>query len=259
MQDAALQRAAGDIYRETPGVLPPDRVVAVGVLRRNTTRALFNEGSFVPFAVELDVAQGTCEARFARERGADRRDHAAAAARGGPPAPRRQRPHPAGHRPRARREQRRDRAGRFFHEVIADACQRAERPLVLIDAVACRDVWPWVADTRLDPANVLLGSHPHAEADWNDARIVRVRTANAPKVLWDEAVEATGTVTGDVLRYAVPGWRRRSCSASPTRSTPVYFSFGSLLRTAWSRASPATGRCRPQAPVRGRALPLHPN
>src|SRR5207244_11222902 len=49
-------------------VLPPDRVLAVGILRRNKTR-LGNDKSFVPFAVELDVDRGTCSARFARERG----------------------------------------------------------------------------------------------------------------------------------------------------------------------------------------------
>ena len=159
-------------------VLPPDRVLAIGIVRRNETR-LANEKSFVPFAIELDLDSGTCSARFARERGpgfeitplqplsttlvelaSSGPIHLAVANAG-------------------RKDQLQERSERFFHEVITDFCQRTKRPLLLIDAVTCRGVWPWVADARLDSENVSFTGHPHAEADWGDLRIVRIRTQNA--------------------------------------------------------------------------------
>jgi hypothetical protein len=51
-------------------------------------------------------------------------------------------------------------------------------------------------------------------------------------VLWDETVEATGTVTGDVLRYAVPRAAGADLFRVDDAAIPVYLSFGSLLRTS---------------------------
>jgi hypothetical protein len=231
VKDVALRNAAEEIYRGTPDVAPPDRVLAVGVLRRNATRTLWNEGSFVPFAIELDTARGTCEARVARERGSTVETTArlplpealALLAESGPIQLSTDRT--------ARRDQRRERAVRFFHTVITEFCQRAERPLVLIDAVACRDVWPWVADSRIDPSNIVLGDHPHAEADWGDVRIVRVRMANAPKVLWNAEVTGAGMQTGDTISYPDPDAAEAELFRVTDAKMPVYLSFGSLLQT----------------------------
>lgn len=232
VKDEPLQRAAQTIYRATPDVAPPDRVLAVGVLRRNATRSLWNEGSFVPFAIELDTARGTCEARFARERGSAVETTARLAlpealallAESGPIQLSTDRA--------ARRDQRRERAVRFFHATITEFCQRAERPLVLVDAVACRDVWPWVADARIDPSNVVLGDHPHAEADWGDVRLVRVRTGNAPKVLKAAEVTGIGMQTGDTIRYPDPDPAEAELFRVADAKLPVYLSFGSLLQTS---------------------------
>jgi hypothetical protein len=212
-----------------PVVLPPDRVLAVGILRRNGTR-LANEKSFVPFAIELDVERGTCSARFARERGPKSEitpplplcDALVELASSGPIQLATDR--------KARKEQLLERSQSFFHEVITDFCQRAERPLVLIDAVACREVWPWVADTRLDSENVLIAGHPHAEADWGDVRIVRVRTQNAPKVLFDRYFEGVCAETGDVVRYNAPKWADAQLFKLTDTRANVYLSFGGLLR-----------------------------
>jgi RNaseH domain of pPIWI_RE len=143
-----------------PAVLPPDRVLAVGILRRNRTR-LANEKSFVPFAIELDVERGTCFARFAHERGQGYEttqllrlpEALVALASSGPIQ--------LATTSTNRREQLQERSQHFFHAAITDFCQRAERPLILIDAVACRDMWPWLADTKIDPQNVVIGQHPH--------------------------------------------------------------------------------------------------
>jgi hypothetical protein len=213
-----------------PTVLPPDQVLAVGILRRNRTR-LTNEKSFVPFAIELDVERGTCSARFARERGQSYEftrllplpEALIELASSGPIQLVTDRTN--------RRKQLQERSQHFFHEAITDFCQRAERPLILIDAVACRDMWPWVADTSIDPKNIIIGEHPHAEADWGNVRIVRVRTQNAPKVLFDGYFEGTRTETGETMRYDAPKWAEAQLFKLTDTHADVYFSFGGLLRT----------------------------
>jgi hypothetical protein len=215
---------------EPPAVLPPDRVLGVGILRRNSTRS-DNQKSFVPFAIELDIERGSCSARFARERGPGLEitplvslpDVLVELAASGPIQLVTDKS--------GRREQLRERSQHFFHEVITDFCQRSERPLVLIDAVSCREVWPWVTDTKLDGENVVIAGHPHAEADWGDVRIVRIRTQNVPKILFDGYFEGVCSGTGEVVNYDAPKWADAQLFKVTDSQANVYLSFGGLLRT----------------------------
>lgn len=251
VKDERLREAAAAIYKNTPDVQPPDRVLALGVLRKNSTTRLWNEGSFVPFAIELDTGRGTCDARLARERGSTvettatlpLKETLALLAESGPIQ--------LSADPKNRREQRRDRAARFFHHVITDFCRRAERPLVVIDAVACRDVWPWVADSRIDVHNVVLGEHPHAEADWGDVRLVRVRMANAPKVLFPAVVTGTGNQTGEIIRYADPDAADAQLFRLTDAALPVYLSFGSFVTKRFGGASCYRTITRLKTPQKG--------
>ena len=102
---------------------------------------------------------------------------------------------------------------------------------MIIDADTCRSAWPWLQDSNLDPNNVLMAGHPHAEADWGDARILRVRTANAPKVLLDgyaigEEIEGPGRI-----EYSAPKRSDAQVYQINDSVADVYLSFGSLLRT----------------------------
>ena len=146
-------------------VAPPEHVLALGILRRNRT-SLANERSFVPIAIELDMKQGTCSARFARDVSGPNIEITSRMpmsevlvelAQSGPISLAPQKGN--------QRSQRKENSEYFFHEVITEFCQRAENPLVLFDAVACREVLPWLADSKLDPKNVVIGNHVHAEAD----------------------------------------------------------------------------------------------
>jgi len=220
--------AAGD--DGAAAVLPPDRVLAVGILRRNETR-LANEKSFVPFAIELDMEHGVCSARFARERepGFEITPLQPLAttlvelASSGPIQ--------LATDKTTRKEQLQERSERFIHQVITDFCQRTLRPLVLIDAVACRQVWPWVTDTKLDSENIVVAGHLHAEVDWGNVRIVRVRMQNAPKVLFDRYFRGESAETGEVVRYDAPKWADAQLFKLSDARANVYLSFGSLLRT----------------------------
>jgi hypothetical protein len=195
---------------------------------------LANERSFVPFAIELDVASGVCTARFAREQGEitpslPLAETLAQLAASGPIQL------ASGKADRLKELQ--AQSQHFFHEVITDFCRRAEWPLVLIDAVACRGVWPWVADAKLDETNVQIAGQIHAEADWGNVRIVRVRIQNAPKVLLDRYYEGECAATGEVFRYDAPKWAEAQLFALADTRAPTYLSFGSRLQTSLIRGS----------------------
>ena len=53
------------IYADATLGTVPDRVLALGVIRRNSTRTIANEPAFLPYAIELDIEQGTCSASIA--------------------------------------------------------------------------------------------------------------------------------------------------------------------------------------------------
>ena len=129
------------------------------------------------------------------------------------------------------REMRGESSQGFFYEAITEFCGRATNPLVIIDANSCRNAWPWLQDSILDSSNVVMAGHPHAEADWGDARILRVRTANAPKVLLDgcavgEEIEGPGRI-----EYSAPKRSDAQVYRIDDSAADVYLSFGSLLRT----------------------------
>lgn len=227
---ASVASGFGIVSKDGDRALLPDHVLALGIMRRNETQ-LANERSFVPFAIELDVERGTCSARFAREQGSNfeisgllpLREAIVELARSGPI-------HLSTSKTN-RRDHLQERSQLFFHEVITDFCRRAERPLVLIDAIACRSVWPWVADARLDPENIVIAGHPHAETDWGNVSIVRVRPQNAPKVLFDRGFVGECVETGESVCYDAPMWAEARLFKLTEARADVYLSFGSLLRS----------------------------
>lgn len=216
----------------------PDRILALGVVRRNTSRFIGNDRSFLPFAIELDVETGTCSARFAYEGDGRQPVHTSLM------------PLPqalvtlAGLGPvqlttavQNRWEQLGGRTQAFFREALADFGKRAQRPLVIVDADSSRSVWPWLKDEVIDPNNVHLDGTFHAEAAWPRARLVRVRTQNTPKVLWDKhfhgAVQGEdGQPTDEIIRYHAPSAAEADLfKLTDTQGTNVYLSFGSTIRT----------------------------
>ena len=205
----------------------PDRVLALSILRQNRTFRRANQSSFVPVAIELDISNGTCLARFARnkaEGGIEITPQKAVSqaiveiAASGPIT--------VGDDQRQRSEN----SQFFFYDVIAEFCQRASHPLIIIDAVACRGVWPWLTDLNMDPGNIVINGHPHAETDWGNARVVRVRTDNAPKVLLNGTVIGKGLDIDESLEYTAPKRAEAQVFRVDDSVGDVYLSFGSLLR-----------------------------
>jgi hypothetical protein len=232
----SLIKQAQSIY--TDSGIPhtyPDRVLALGVVRRNKRRFLNNERSFLPYAIELDVEHGICTASFAYEHPETRKitwtDQLAfpqalvTLASLGPIQLTSEK------KKKDRKQQLADRTQAFFKNRLADFGRRSSRSLVIIDADTSRSVWPWLQDASLDANNVSLAGGYHAEAAWPQTGLVRVRTENSPKVLWNDAFSGTPEESDEEIRYRAPGWAQAELfKLTDTYQTDVYLSFGSIIR-----------------------------
>jgi len=224
---------------QTPTAVP-DRILALSVVRRNTTMYLRNEQSFVPCAIELDVEGGLCVASFAYE---DPDTHLPASTELAPlphalVALARMGPIRWSSAQTDRKRVLEERAQRFFQERLADFAHRSERPLVLIDADSCRAVWPWLTDVRLDPDNVQLAGSYNAQVAWPHAQLVRIRTNNSPKILWDNEYFGVTSDTREHRRYRAPiRAEAQLFRLTDTQGTNVYLSFGSAIRTSLIRGA----------------------
>lgn len=211
----------------------PDRILALGVVRRNTQRRIVNEPSFLPFAIELDVQNGICSASFAYEDPQSKLltwsemlplpQALTALARLGPIQ--------LSSIKQNRKQQLMERTQLFFKARLSDIAKRSASPLVIVDADTSRSVWPWLQDEQLDPRNIKLTGSFHAEAAWPEARLVRVRTNNSPKILFDGRFSEPPREDGEAISYRVPKWVEADLfKLSDTAGSNVYLSFGSMIR-----------------------------
>lgn len=232
-----IQKAAELYQPEHPTLFDahPDQILALGVIRRNKTRYLKNERSFLPYVIELDVESGVCRASFAYEDAQSRQltwsqmlplpQALVALAKLGPIQLY------TNHKDKDYRKVLADRTQRFFKAQLAERTPRSLHPLVIIDADSARSVWPWLQDESIDPANVHLAGGYNEQISWPHARVVRVRTMNSPKVLRDGERTAEVTTTREILRMRSPKWLQATLlRLNDTRDSNVYLSFGSDIR-----------------------------
>ncbi len=217
----------------------PDRILALGIVRRNERARLRNERSFLPFAIELDVETGTCTASFAYQ------DATTEKVTRSDPLPLPQalvklaRLGPVDLSSAAGGDRTRElgeRTQAFFKERIADLMKRGLKPLVIVDADSARSYWQWLKDDEIDPGNMQLAGGFNALAAWPKLRLVRVRTSNSPKVLWGNTYEGVVETTGEVVTYEGPKWADAQLfKLTDTVRTDVYLSFGSIIRTGQTK------------------------
>lgn len=226
------QKLAQGLAKSFDGDPLPDRVLALGVIRRNSTMKLANDSSIVPYAIELDLENGVCSACYAYEDvKSDTLKYSeflpmpqalVQLARLGP------------FQVDSKREKRgqflKQEIQRFFYHCLNTFSQRSQRPLAIIDADSCRTFWDWLTDERINPANINLSDQYHVEVNWPQMQVVRVRSNNAPKILWDKHYYASRKDKEEV-RYRAPKWAQADLfKLQDTYDTDVYFSFGSQIR-----------------------------
>ena len=212
----------------------PDRVLALGVIRRNSTRKIANEPAFLPYALELDIEQGLCSASIAYE---DPATHLLTWSDTLPLPQALVRVASLGtvQLASAKKDRQKiltERAQEFFKNRLVDFSKRSLHPIIIVDANTSRSAWPWLQDKDIDPSNVHLAGGFNAQVAWSHARLVRIRTENSPKVLWDQEYSGNTLDTNETIRYHAPGWAEADLfKLNDTENTSVYLSFGSEIRT----------------------------
>lgn len=211
----------------------PDRILGLGVARRNTTRLLANDPSILPYAFELEVATGLCRAAFAYEAPPGKEgvtwtemlplhEALASLARLGPTPL-------VGLKVEQRKREIAQRTQQFFAAQITGLAARSERPLVLCDATTSRSHWSWLQDGELNPEGITIAGNDHAQVTWPQVRMVRVRTDNSPKVLWEQVYSATTLTDGRDVQYEAPRWAEAQVFRLSEATAAVYLSFGSFV------------------------------
>lgn len=71
----------------------------------------------------------------------------------------------------------------FVDQVVGEACERGERPLVMVDGAHARQLWTAVANAGWGTPAALAGRPFDAAADWPGARLVRIQDTGEPSVL----------------------------------------------------------------------------
>lgn len=226
------------IYADAVLGTVPDRVLALGVIRRNSTRTIANDPAFLPYAIELDIEQGTCSASIAYEDPISRlltwSDMLPL-----PQALVRLASLGTVQLASAKKDRQKilaERTQEFFKNRLVDFGKRSLHPIIIIDANTSRSAWPWLQDKDIDPANVHLAGGFNAQVAWSHARLVRIRMDNSPKVLWDQEYSGKTNETDETISYHAPRWAEADLfKLNDTVNTSVYLSFGSEIRTGLVR------------------------
>lgn len=215
-----------DLNAQTMPVL-----LGLGVIRTNQRRSQGNETCLIPYAIELDPSTGACQAALLLKRG-DSEPHATPMlelrqlikelTQNGPSHVARNVPKNAKRAEEARQTQ------LFLHKIIAERAKLHRDLIILADMQTLSGLWPWLADSKLDPTNLELAGEAHVEQDFRDATIVRLRDGHAPKVLIDAPrvnVKIDGKVRpaanwSDAILYAIDDVGNKM---------PTYLSFGTRI------------------------------
>ncbi|MCP2013408.1 hypothetical protein L1280_000536 [Deinococcus sp. HSC-46F16] len=206
-------------------------VLGVGIIRVNRKSGVGNDASFIPYAIELDPVTGTCVGAVMLGQGE------------GEPSPTPFMPLPDlirvltdyGPSYLARRKLTRETnkarglyTQRFLQQVLVERTRLNPELIVLADASTLSGMWPWLADSKITPGNVTLNDQTHAEQDYPEASVIRIRPDISPKVIMDTP-QVRVIVDGEVRRSA----RRSDADLYRVTDTEpgmeTYLSFGSRI------------------------------
>ncbi|BDI18135.1 hypothetical protein ANSO36C_39370 [Nostoc cf. commune SO-36] len=158
----------------------PKEIIVITIVRKQKGRVRGKiESTFLPIAIRINVDTGKCEFCCAYDRGnlvisswtgfSDARAFVAELT-------------PI--KLADKEEVRKTRFMDFVKQVISDSVEGGKQPLVMIDSSNCVQLWPWLADTKINANKINLGQkHENMEVDWQSARIIRIRQEIAPSII----------------------------------------------------------------------------
>lgn len=214
-------------------------VLGVGIIRVNKKRKQGNDASFIPYAIELDPATGTCIGAVMLGQGDM------------PPRITPFMPLPdlireltdfgPSHLARSKTSAETDKLRRmhtqnFLHQIFVERSQINPDLIILADMSTLSGMWPWLSDAQIDPVNMSLAGESHVEQFFPDATFIRIRPDISPKVIMD--TPKTKIVLNGEVR---PSAKRSDADLYRVTDTEpgmdTYLSFGSKITKSLANAA----------------------
>ncbi|TAF44803.1 MAG: DUF3893 domain-containing protein [Oscillatoriales cyanobacterium] len=86
----------------------------------------------------------------------------------------------------------------FVEQIISNSVDKGNQPLVMIDSSNCVQLWPWLADVRMNANQINLGQQYERMQDaWKGARLIRIRQDLAPGIIDKKVRELAETFLED--------------------------------------------------------------
>lgn len=214
-------------------------VLGVGIIRVNRKKGQGNDASFIPYAIELDPTTGTCIGAVMLGNGEEKPTMTAfmplphlirTLTDFGPSYLAKSKDTNETNRLRSLHTQ------NFLRQVFLERTRQQPDLIILADMSTLGGMWKWLSDGELNPSNITLNDERHAEQDYPQATIIRIRPDIAPKVIMD-------TPQSKVI---IDGAERPSAKRSDadlyrvTDTVPgmeTYLSFGSRIATSLANAA----------------------
>jgi hypothetical protein len=173
----------------------PKEILSITIVRKQRGRARGRiENTFLAVAMRLSVDTGKCELCCAYEKGnalaispwSSFSDAIAFIAQLSPV------------KLGDKNEVRKTRFMEFVKQIISNSVEEGAQPLVMIDSSNCVQMWPWLADTRMDANQIDLGQqYQWMQQEWQGARIIRIRQDLAPGIIEKKARQLAETSLQD--------------------------------------------------------------
>ena len=159
----------------------PKEIIGITIVRKQKGRARGRiETTFLPIAIRLNVSTGECEMCCAYEKGNALAispwnifpDALAFISRISPV------------KLASKLEIAKPRFMEFVKQIISNSVEEGAQPIVLIDSSNCVQLWPWLADIRMNANQINLEpQYQWMEKEWQGARLIRIRQELAPGII----------------------------------------------------------------------------
>jgi hypothetical protein len=172
--------------KDLPVEARPKEIIGITIVRKQKGRVRGEIGStFLPIAMRLKVETGECELCCAYEQGNNSQispwsnfSEALAFISQISPV-----------KLADKKDPRQTRFMGFVKQIISNSVDEGNQPLVMIDSSNCVQLWPWLADARMNANQINFktqsGSplYEHMEQEWKGARLIRIRQDLAPGII----------------------------------------------------------------------------
>ena len=176
-----VQEKVNKWLKDIPLEARPKEIFGITIVRKQKGRARgYIENTFLPVAIRLTVDTGKCEMCFAYEKGnalaisqwSIFSDAIALVSQISPV------------KLADKRENAKIRFMEFVKQIISNSVEEGAQPLVMIDSSNCVQLWPWLADVRMNANQIDLGQqYQWMQQEWQGARLIRIRQDLAPGII----------------------------------------------------------------------------